>query len=230
VLLLGLTLPASAGSTAPAVLGDITITGVPYSLVPGAEEDNKNAILFIEQAGFILNSNVIVEADLPGVYSSKSSLTGGEIPADTSVSSFYLHTDPVATTGTVFTGSITFSSPIPGVIATSAGLSATDSTFANPSVVYAESDRLRGFELSPSQDQFSISPDLLTLSFTATTWDNVDDLRIITAGEALSNTSLPITGPQSSAPEPGTFLLPGLALVGVGWFRKGGKKSRSNAR
>jgi hypothetical protein len=90
-------------------------------------------------------------------------------------------------------------------------------------VIYAESDGARGFELTPGQDQFSISSDLMTLSFTTMTWGNVDDLRILTAGESLSNLG---TGAQSSAPEPGTFLLLGLALVGVGWFRK----SRSGAR
>jgi hypothetical protein len=125
----------------------------------------------------------------------------------------------------VFSGSITFSSPILGVEATSSGLSATDGVFANPSVVYAESDGGRGFELTPGQDQFSVSSDLLTLSFTATTWANVDDLRIITAAAQTLT-----TGAQASAPEPGTFLLLGLALVGAGWFRKSRKKSRSDVR
>jgi hypothetical protein len=226
MLLIGLTLPARAGSVVPDATGDVLITGAPSSLAPGADEDNLDAILFIEQAGFVLNSAVVTEANLPGIYTSKTGLTGGILAAGTLVSSYYLHADPIASTGTPFSGSITFGSEILGVEATSTGLNATDSIFGDSNVVYAESDNARGFELTPNQDQFSISPDGLTLSFAALTWNNVDDLRIITAEPGILNSGLS----QPPTPEPGTFFLLGLALVGLGWFRKGRNKSRIGQR
>ena|SRR5579863_1867539 len=181
--------------------GQVELTGIPGSLLPGAFESDTAASIFQESSNLILVSDVAFDAGLPGLYDSPASLTPGVITAGTTVSDAYFHSDPIERTGTVFTGSVTFNSDILGVIALSATLSATDSIFGAAGLVYPGHDGGRGLEMVPGQDSFAISQDLRTLTFSVMTWGNVDEMRIITAGT-------PGKGNEAAAaPEPGTGLL-----------------------
>jgi hypothetical protein len=118
ILLLALTLsvPAWCGSTVSSYSGNIGfINTPPSSLMPGAVENNLKALLFMEDTDLTFASAITVDATAPGVYQSKASLTPGSIAAGTPISDAYIHADPV-TSGTTFTGSVTFNSNILGLI------------------------------------------------------------------------------------------------------------------
>jgi len=223
LLALTLSVPAWGGSTVTSYSGNIGfINTPPSSLVPGAIENNLKALLFMEDSDLSFASAITVDATAPGVYKSKASLTPGSIAAGTLVSGAYIHADPV-TSGTTFTGSVTFNTDILGLIVTTNDLFASDSLLGVPGTNYGSSTTPRGLELSPTQDYFSISANLRTLTFTLKTWGYTDDIRILTAG-----TFAGTTGAQSPVPEPGTLALIGLgmSLIAVGARRR----RRSGAR
>jgi len=149
--------------------------------------------VFVEES-VVLASAIAVNASAPGTYASLASLTGGTIAAGTDVTSYYLHSFGPSQAGNVFTGSITFSTPILGVEALLPGLLATNSVLGVPSTAYFSSNHNQGFELGSQIDSFSISPDGLTLTYTNETFGFPDDLRIITAAAAAT----PIPEPSSA--------------------------------
>jgi len=215
-----------AFSTAPAwgdaiilsTTGDIQTGTLTGSLLPGAQENQSDDVISLEQSSLSLQSGLAVDATASGVYNTVAGLTPGLIAAGTVISDTYFHSDPVLSSGTLFTGSITFSQNILGVISETSTLDATDSVLGAPGVVYAENDRARGLELAPSEDQFTISADLRTLSFSVMTWGNIDDLRVITAGVEGATATTQMA--PSATPEPDTMAILGIGLVAVSLLRK----------
>lgn len=219
IILAGVVSSSSAwgSSLLPSTTGDIHITSLAGPLVPGGQEDQFQTSLMLEQSGLSLGSDLAVDASVAGTYDATSPLTPGIIAAGTVVSDWYFHSDPVLTSGTRFAGTITFTDSILGVISRSGTLTATDGQLDQPGVVYGG---YRGFELTPTQDQFSISSDLHTLTFSVMTWASADDLRILTG--ALSPVSA-FSGPSfqgAATPEPATFLILGFGLIGISVVRK----------
>ncbi len=225
LLAAALAIPAWCGSTVTSYSGDIGfINTPPSSLVPGAVENNLKALLFMEDTDLSFARAITVDATAPGLYQSKASLTPGSIAAGTPVSDTYIHADPV-TSGTIFTGSVTFNSDILGLIVTSSDLFAGDAFLGVAGTNYGPLNP-RGLELSPLQDYFSISANLRTLTFTLKTWAYTDDIRVITAG-SFPGTTGALSAAQSPVPEPGTIALIGLGLVFVA---AGSRRRRRNAR
>jgi hypothetical protein len=214
VLLAALTARGWCGSVVTVSGQAVMISSAPESLLPGADEDDSAATLFLEQNDLSFSSGIMVDATLPGVYSSLGNLTSGVIAAGTPIYDTYFHADPAADRNVIFNGSLTFGSPILGVIFQSSTLDATDSLLGDEGTVYATGDTRRGLELIGIQDQFTISSDMQTLSFNVRAWNNLDEMRIITA--APSNN----TGLAAEAPEPGSLLLVVAGLSGVVWFRR----------
>jgi hypothetical protein len=226
LLALTLAIPAWGASTVTSYSGDIGfVTTPPSSLVPGASENNLKALLFMEDTNLSFASAITVDATAPGLYKSKASLTPGSIAAGTPLSDTYIHADPV-TSGTTFTGSVTFNTDILGLIVTTNDLFATDSLLGVHGTNYGPSTNPRGLELSPSQDYFSISANLRTLTFTLKTWDYTDDIRVITAGN-FASTSSALSAAQSPVPEPGAIALIGL---GLGLIAVGARRQRRMTR
>ncbi|HEY4085464.1 MAG TPA: PEP-CTERM sorting domain-containing protein [Bryobacteraceae bacterium] len=226
LLALILSVPAWAGSTVSSYSGDIGfINTPPSSLVPGAVENDLKALLFMEDSDLSFASAITVNATAPGLYQSKASLTPGSIAAGTRISDTYIHADPV-TSGTIFTGSVTFNTDILGLIVTTNDLFASDSFLGVTGTNYGGSTTPRGLELSPTQDYFSISSNLRTLTFTLKTWAYTDDIRVITAGN-FASTFGASSAAQSPVPEPGTIALIGL---GLGLIAVGARRRRRSGR
>ena len=196
------------GDSIVTLSGQVQLVPLPSSVVLGALQNDNYVSLFQEQSDITLGANLPFDAGAPGVYSTKASLTPGVLAAGMVVSDFYFDSNPIRKTGTTFTGSITFSSQILGVIALVGTLNATDGILGAAGVQYPENDSQRGLELA-DEDVFSISPDSLTLVFNATVYTDVDQLRIVVAGDN-----------ESIVPEPGTIVLLALGLVVGGCFRK----------
>ena len=196
-----LVLPTAVKAQVTGVTGNATLVSAPSSV--GTGTGAAESIVFAEQS-LGLSSPINVNISGPGTYNSIASLTPGTIAAGTDVNSFYLHSwNSTDLTGTVYSGSITFATPILGVEALDPSLVATNSVLGLPTTAYFTTAVGQGFEFGTQIDSLTISGD--TLSFLNETFNAPDDLRIITAGAA------------APTPEPSILLMLGaglLALVG----------------
>lgn len=191
--------PAAVKADTISTTGDATVVSPPSSVKTGTGAES---IVFAEQT-VVLSSALAVDASKPGSYGDfgLGSLTPGTIATGTDVSSFYLHSwDSTDTSGTVYSGSITFSTAILGVEALDASLVATNSILGVPTTTYFSTVSAQGFEVGSQIDQFTISGD--TLTYTDETFGAPDDLRILTAA-------------PTPTPEPSSLLLLGTALFAL---------------
>jgi hypothetical protein len=191
-------LPLAVKAQVTSVTGSATVVSPPPSVV--ATGTGSETIVFAEQSG-VLSSSISVDASKAGSYGDfgVGSLTPGTIAAGTDVSSFYLHSwDSTDFSGTIYSGSITFATPILGVEALDASLVATNSILGVPTTTYYTTEVGQGFEVFNQIDGFIISGD--TLTYTDETFNVSDDLRIITAA-------------PTAAPEPSGVLMLGMGLL-----------------
>jgi hypothetical protein len=177
--------------------GQVSIISPPPSVVVNTGLlSNTTEFLFQETANFVLPSAVEVNATLPGTYNSNASLTPGSIPSGTDVDSYYLHSNSVDATNQSYSGSITFSTPVLGLIVLDAQFASSNGILGAPGTAYSSSGQ--GYELG-SPDVISLSADRLTVTFSNSLSTASDDVRIITA---------------SPVPEPATVIL---SAIGLGW-------------
>jgi hypothetical protein len=196
-----LVLPTAVKAQVTGVTGNATLVPPPSSVETGTGA--AESIVFAEQS-LVLSSPINVDISGPGTYNSIASLTPGTIAAGTDVSSFYLHSfNSTTSAGSIYSGSITFATPILGVEALSSSLPATNSVLGLPTTTYFTSASGQGFEFGTNIDSFTWSGD--TITYLDETFEAPDDLRIITAAAA------------APTPEPSILLMLGtgmLALVG----------------
>jgi hypothetical protein len=169
--------------------GAIDIISPPPSVKSGQLTSNDDIFTFQEQSGLTLPTSVAVDITSAGTYESNASLTPGTIAAGTLVQSYFLHTD-TASGSQMYDGSVTFSTPILGVMVLSDTLSNSDSTLGAPGTKYPTHDSERGLELSSDQDHVTLSSDLTTLTVHFFTHGNVDEVRILTAAPVPEPSSL----------------------------------------
>jgi hypothetical protein len=186
----------AAQATPITVTGQATIVAPPPSVAN--VHTGSQSWVFGEQT-LLLPTAVNVDISTPGTYADSTLLSPGVLAAGTSVATFYLHSFGNDVSGDVFSGSITFSTPILGIEALDASLVATNA-FGSPTTTYLTTSSGQGFDFAhpPVQiDQVILSPDRLTLTFTNETFGAADDLRIFT----------------SAVPEPATLVLLGSGLL-----------------
>ncbi len=170
----------------------------PSNVTEGQHESDTKVTAFMENQSLILTAPLSVDIKSPGTYSTSASLTPGTIPTGTLVNSFYFYSDPVTNTGKVFTGSITFNSDILGLEVSGTSLNNTDALLGLAGTTYPSSDPNRGLELTgvTNSDIITLSSDRRTLTWSFTTANSLDGVRVLTA-----------------VPEPTTALPLGLALL-----------------
>lgn len=193
---------ASAQAGIVSVSGAAVMGAAPASVVPNAgAESNTNVAVFNELQGFTLTQAALVDATTTGLFNTLPSLTPGSIAMGTVVSSYYLHADPVGSSGTVYTyiGSVTFDSVILGIASLNAQLLDTDFLGAQ-GTSYPTAQTVNGVELDGT-DFFRISSDRKSLDFQFLAWAGADSLRVITAGH------------PNAVPEPGAA---GLVFAALG--------------
>jgi hypothetical protein len=198
---------AVTGSTGSVVLN----TSPPSNIISGSWESDTQIREFIEAQPKTLTQAVAVDVTVPGTSpgASDANLSPGTIPAGTPVDSYFFHFDPVGKPATPITlsGSITFDSPVLGLIALSETLNGSIGSLGLATTTYASgSDHGMEFTLNAdgTDDILTLSADRRTVSFTVTANLNADELRIVTA-----------------VPEPGS-----LALLGGGMLLLAAKRGR----
>jgi hypothetical protein len=208
--------PAFSNTIITNYAGQVQPQSLPASLYVNALESDTTAFAFLERTGKILQAPLSVDASRPGTYSSTATLSPGTIAENTEVDSTIVHVDPVGTHSWLnFSGSLTFSGDILGVIVLSGTLDQSDSILGGAGVTYFENNAYRGLELTPAKDSFTISADLHTVAFNVMTGGLEDEIRVLTS----STFSSPSSSLQAT-PEPDTisFLALGLAALTAGKF------------
>jgi hypothetical protein len=134
--------PATAGIVSTTGQVDL-LSSPPASVKPGQLQSNTDIFAFTEQTDIKLSSAVNVDITSPGTYTTDASLTPGTISAGTSVASYFLHSDP-QNNDSIYDGSVTFSTPILGVIVLSGTLSNSDVQLGATGTAYPIADTGRG--------------------------------------------------------------------------------------
>ncbi|MGN6367815.1 MAG: hypothetical protein ACTHN5_06100 [Phycisphaerae bacterium] len=183
VLPVGIAGGAVTGATGAVVLN----TSPPASIISGDWESNTAIREFVEAEPKTLTQAVAVDLTAPGTSpgAADDNLSPGTIPVGTVVNSYFLHFDPVGKPSTPVTlsGSITFDTPVLGLIALSSTLNGSIGSLGLASTTYASGSD-HGMEFAPNadgtNDVLTLSADRRTVSFTVTANLNGDELRIVT--------------------------------------------------
>jgi hypothetical protein len=195
----------------PAYCDIISVTGSVSIIAPPSDarvnstlESNTVAPLFTERSNVSLGSNLVVDFTSTGLHNSNPVGPLPNILAGTVLNSYYLVTDPVGSDSTNnrnFSGSITFSSDILGVIALDPEFASSNSILGHVGTLYSSS----GVALEMgAPDNFTISADRRTLSFAFSSNTAADDLRIVT----------------SAVPEPTSVILMSTILLAIGFVTR----------
>lgn len=155
------------------------------SIAPGQWESSTEIRTWYEQS-CVLVTPLAVEHTGSGFIDDATDLIVGPIPAGTAVCSHFVRLDPVGNGPVILTGSLTFETPILGVLLGAASLQATDAQLGRSGVQY-NTNPDRGLECDGpggSADSFMVSPDRRQITFAFEVGGGTDDLRIIVATTA----------------------------------------------
>jgi hypothetical protein len=177
----------AAGSGSSAIVGttgaDVQIAP-PVSVIPGALESDTQMESFDEKQDIALPSAVPVDISTPGLYDSSASLTPGTIPAGTRVSSEFVHCDKLGSTGAhlQLDGTVTTDSDILGIAILGPTLDASDAILGDAGTVYPTGDPQRRLNLDGQNDFVLYQVNRRTVEVHCDITSDVDQVRIITAG------------------------------------------------
>ncbi|MBX7211032.1 MAG: FecR family protein [Verrucomicrobiaceae bacterium] len=157
----------------------------PVSVETGRLESNEFILLFKEREAADLTKETLVSFARPGRYANTRRLSA-KIGPTRQVTSYLLHYDPLTRPADRSQlrreGSVTFGTPIVGVINKQSGLNYTDDVLGHPGAIYDQSSR-RGVERNKrtdaSGDVIVMSRDRRTLHFNLAVAGDLDQIRIL---------------------------------------------------
>jgi len=195
-IVMGLAIGATATGITAQAAGAATVNlcgqaqgGSPAANVTeGITESNSTMQAFQESANMALASPLPVDITpptaYPTTYNSVTSLTPSSIPQSTAVDSYLAYSDPVGkpTTFVRYSATLTFATPILGVVVESPTLNLTDASVGNPGTTYSNNP-FRGLELGTSSGSDSVEfLSATSLQVDVNTNMDIDSVRVITAG------------------------------------------------
>ncbi|RJP33951.1 MAG: hypothetical protein C4547_11475 [Phycisphaerales bacterium] len=165
-----------------AVYGHVVVDEPPNNIEKDSWESSTMIRVFTERLDYVLPQPLAVDATKRGVYRASKELTPDTLPARTVVNSHMLHFDPFEEQITKLAGAVTFDSDILGVMVDARTLRDADPVVGRKNVVYPMGLR-SGLELDNPEaiDEFAISRDRRTLSYSGNTGEFLDQIRILTA-------------------------------------------------
>jgi hypothetical protein len=181
---------APSSATIVAIGGAVLNQSPPPVVSETALQNNQFLNLFTERTAYTLPTAVPVDiSSYPATYSGVDHLTPGIVPAGTSVDSYFMFSDPVGEPNALFPyhGTLTFSTPILGVIVLSSTLNKTDGILGAPGTTYTigAADGLEDNHTSSEPDTVEISS-ANQISVDFWTQNDIDSIRIITAGSPVT--------------------------------------------
>ncbi|MEO8661480.1 MAG: PEP-CTERM sorting domain-containing protein [Bryobacteraceae bacterium] len=197
-LFAGVLLTSSLANASVIVTGQLVVPNpIPTDLTESGPAANSSLFYIIPEV-----TNVILPQDV-----SAGGIIGGTIPMGTKIDAYIIHADTLALAGTIFTGSVTFDTPILGIYVSDTTLDFSDGlaqTYGSPIVTYPTGFVNRGLELPPGgNDSIILSPDHRTVTLTLnTSGTSLDELRLLVA---------------TPVPEPASLGMAGLGLLSLGF-------------
>ena len=200
-------LPPAPSPDAPRTQGAIHfLQQPPLSVETGRLESNEFILLFQERASIDLNKETLVSFTRPGRYSASEKLRTRLSPTR-AISSYLLHYDPASRGQSRLRreGSVTFATPIVGVIHKRSALNITDAVLGHPAAIY-DQDNSRGSERSKNAksakaggDVISMSRDHRTLHVNLAVSGDLDQIRVLVkaAGEAKPSNPVSDSPPET---------------------------------
>ncbi len=183
--------------------GAMTEIAAPPSFVEGALESSTE-IVILDEGSKSLPVDVTVNAFGVGVHDgSTASLT--TVPGGTLVHSYIVHFDPIGGGFATLTGAVFFDpgETIVGIQTHTPLIDSTDAIAGHPTPTYPTAlYATRGFETLPGTDTVTISPGLVSASFTLFAELGIDQARIFTV------------------PEPSSVALLGVGVIGMTWLAR----------
>jgi len=186
--------------------GNVSAAPAPNSIAEGAHESNVDSVLFIEQEGVFLSTDVDVNIDAAGTHTNGFDTVASSIAEGTVVNSYYLSFDLADDSGTAYapTFDIEFDREILGVITGNTQIDGSDAILGASGTIYPTGNV--GLE-NNATDRIVWSGN--TLSATLRVGGaNLDQIRVLTVG---------------IIPEPATLLIWSLLAglgVGLRWRRR----------
>ena len=186
-----------AGASIGSVSGEIVQIAPPPSVLFGALQSDDHMFAFDEQQNVTLAAALPVDISQPGQYGPDCGcdpLTPGAISAGTTVSSLFVHADPIGTKkpSTVLDATIVTTTPIigievcgaakPSVCGGNHGLDASDAVLGAPGTQYPTGVFGRGMNFDTQNDFLVWMVDNHTVQIQTSTAAHADQVRIITAG------------------------------------------------
>ena len=171
--------------------GQVESVPAPQTVEVNKNEDPNYAKLFAENALITLSSPLIVDVASPGAYNQVAALVPAAVAAGTVVNSYYLHADVTGqpVNFRLMTGSITFETPILGLVFSDSRLN-TSNFLGLASTVYSSVGRRYDIGSGNISDSFTLSADRKTITFNSNTAPACDDMRIITAAKTVASAPL----------------------------------------
>jgi len=189
--------PSAADAAIASVSGQVVQISPPPSVLFGALQSDDNMFAFDEKQNVTLTAALPVDISQAGQYGPDCGcdpLTPGSIPAGTTVSSLFVHADPVGNKkpATVLDATIVTTTPIigievcgpakPSVCGGNHGLDASDAVLGAPGTLYPTGDFGRGMNFDIQNDYLVWMVNNHTVQIQTSTAAHVDEVRIITAG------------------------------------------------
>ncbi len=180
------------------VTGAVEIVAAPPSdLRLGTWESNTAVRVFGERQNLALSNPLAVDITVPGTsgQSPNANVSPGTVLMGTRIDSFYLHFDNIGEGNIRLAGSITFDSPILGILVGLEGgvvtgspnnsLGTTNGVLGLPGLTYG----YEGIDLFNISDQLTLGTNLRTISFNFGTALSADNMRIVTATSSVPKPS-----------------------------------------
>jgi len=184
---------------------NIEFYSTPTNVTKGSLESDSKIAVITEQKNYKLTSNLTVNATTSGLYNESDDLSNSLISTGTLVDSYFVHIDKIGASNDKiqYNGFLTFDSIILGVILEPSDLADSLTTLSLESLLYDN------MTFTLDIDEFTLSPDLKSISFSSDIGTGADNIRIIT-----TISSVPI----SSVPIPAAVWFMGSGLLGLMGF------------
>jgi len=195
---------APSGASVVSIGGAILPESPPPLVAKSAQQNNQFLNFFTERTAYTLPLPTAVPVDISsqGTYAGIDHLTPGSVPAGTPVDSYFLFSNPQGQPNQLFPyhGTLTFSTPILGVIVLSSTLISTDTELGAPGTKYnlGPSDGLEDNNGSPDTVEWA-TPNEISVDFW--TSNDMDSIRIITAASPSTGSGTTGGGGVGSGPD-----------------------------
>ncbi len=185
---------APSGASVIAVgRGVLVLPNGPPAQVPADLQSNDFIEMFTERTAFTLPSSLSVDvtpgSTFPSAFYSDDNVDPSAVPAGTPIDSYFMCSNPIGRPHSLFpySGTVSFSTPILGVMILTATLASTSAAVGAPNTNY----RISGADgLEEGDTVRLVQPTTISMSFN--TYAEVDCIRVITA--ATPSTSSGTTG------------------------------------